>query len=178
MPFALCDGLETSIMRMTTTEWGGALSSFSKDYGWDGEQISEVFSFNTFGLSMDQAVSILKFPIPDYIKLDVDGIEHFILQSSPVVLRQIKGILVEINDDFTEQADQSKKALECAGLTFVEKLHQKCLRIQSLRIFITKFGFVNDHIINTRAEGKQGIPREEYSLSFREAIGLVPNENS
>ena len=104
---------------------GGALSSFSKDYGWDGEQISEVFSFNTFGLSMDQAVSILKFPIPDYIKLDVDGIEHFILQSSPVVLRQIKGILVEINDDFTEQADQSKKALECAGLTFVEKLHSE-----------------------------------------------------
>ena len=55
--------------------------------------------------------------------MDVDGIEHFILQNGPDFLSNIKGILVEINDDFTEQAEISKNALECAGLTFKEKLH-------------------------------------------------------
>ena len=122
-PFALSDGLGTSVLRMTTTEWGGALSTFGKMTGWNGESIQEVFAFKTLGLSMDQAVSVLQFPTPDFIKMDVDGIEHFILEGSPTVLSQVKGILVEINDVFTEQAEKSKEVLEHAGLTLIEKRH-------------------------------------------------------
>ena len=57
--------------------------------------------------------------------MDVDGIEHFILQEGTEVLSKIKGILVEINDDFTEQAEQSKDALERAGLILIEKRHSE-----------------------------------------------------
>jgi FkbM family methyltransferase len=124
-PFALSDDLGTSLMRMTTTEWGGALSTFGKEVGWDGNRIKDIFAFQTFGLSMDQAVSVLQFPSPDFIKMDVDGIEHFILQNGPEVLSKIQGILVEINDDFTEQADKSKEVLERAELKFVEKRHSE-----------------------------------------------------
>ena len=125
VPFALSDGLGASVMRMTTIEWGGSLSTFGKKVGWDGESIKEVFAFQTFGISMDQAVSVLQLPPPDFVKMDVDGIEHFILQGGPAVLSQVKGMLVEINDDFTEQAEQSKKALESAGLTLMEKRHSE-----------------------------------------------------
>ena len=125
MPFALSDGIGSSMMRMTTTEWGGALSTFGKKVGWDGESIKEVFAFQTFGISMDQAVSVLQIPPPDYIKMDVDGIEHLILQCGPEVLNQVCGVLVEINDDFTEQAEQSRKSLEQAGLSFQEKRHSE-----------------------------------------------------
>jgi FkbM family methyltransferase len=125
VPFALSDGIGSSMMRMTTTEWGGALSTFGKEVGWDGESIKEVFTFKTFGISMDQAVSVLQLPPPDFVKMDVDGIEHFILQGGPAVLSQVKGMLVEINDDFTEQAKQSKKTLEYAGLTLMEKRHSE-----------------------------------------------------
>ena len=124
-PFALSDGIGSSMMRMTTTEWGGALSTFGKKVGWDGESIKEVFAFQTFGISMDQAVSVLQLPPPDFIKMDVDGIEHFILQCGPEVLNQVCGVLVEINDDFTEQAEQSGKSLEQAGLSFQEKRHSE-----------------------------------------------------
>jgi FkbM family methyltransferase len=124
-PFALSDGIGSSMMRMTTTEWGGALSTFGKKVGWDGESIKEVFAFQTFGISMDQAVSVLQIPPPDYIKMDVDGIEHLILQCGPEVLNQVCGVLVEINDDFTEQAEQSRKSLEQAGLSFQEKRHSE-----------------------------------------------------
>lgn len=125
-PFALSDRLATSILRMTTTEWGGALSSFIKILDGVVDKLRNFFSFNTLGLSMDQAVSILQFRLPDYINMDVDGIEHFILQSSPLVLSQIKGIHVEINDDFfPEQAEKSKKSLECAGLRLIEKFHSE-----------------------------------------------------
>ena len=124
-PFALSDGLGTSLMRMTTTEWGGALSTFGKEVGWDGGSIKEVFAFQTFGVNMDLAVSVLHLPSPDFIKMDVDGIEHFILQNGPDVLSNIQGILVEINDNFIEQSEKSKEALERAGLTLKEKLHSK-----------------------------------------------------
>ena len=74
---------------------------------------------------MDQAVSVFHLAPPNFIKMDVDGIEHFILQNGPDVLSNIQGILVEINDDFTEQAEISRDALERAGLTLKEKLHSE-----------------------------------------------------
>ena len=74
---------------------------------------------------MDQAVSVLNLPHPNFIKMDVDGIEHFILQNGPDVLSNIQGILVEINDNFIEQSNKSKDALERAGLTLKEKLHSE-----------------------------------------------------
>ena len=51
---------------------------------------------------MNLAISVLHLPSPDFIKMDVDGIEHFILQNGPDVLSNIQGILVEINDKFIE----------------------------------------------------------------------------
>ena len=59
--------------------------------------------------------------------MDVDGIEHFLLQGGPEVLKQIKGILVEINDDFEEQAGLAKKLLESAGLELLEKRHSQLI---------------------------------------------------
>ena len=123
IPVALSDGLGPSLLRMGTTEWGGALSTFGKETGWDGKPIRDVFAFRTLGLSMDQAVAELQLPVPDFIKMDVDGIEHFILQAGPKTLSQVKGVLVEINDDFSEQAEISRTALQEAGLSLMEKRH-------------------------------------------------------
>ena len=72
---------------------------------------------------MDQAIGLLCLPAPDFIKMDVDGIEHFLIQGGSKVLKEVQGILVEINDDFTEQAEVSSKLLREAGLTLLEKLH-------------------------------------------------------
>jgi len=123
IPVALTDKMGTNKMRLTTTDWGGALSSFGKNISWDGKSHEDRFSFQTFGCSMDQAVSIFKLPQPDFIKMDVDGIEHFILQGGENVLNKINSILIEINDDFKEQAVNSRKFLEAAGLSFKEKRH-------------------------------------------------------
>lgn len=125
MPIALSDEMGSNHMRFTTTEWGGSISTFGKNVGWDGQSIDNIFSFQTFGCSMDQAVSTFKLPQPDFIKMDVDGIEHFILQGGKNVLDKINGILIEINDDFTEQAEGSRIILEEAGLSFVEKRHSE-----------------------------------------------------
>lgn len=75
------------------------------------------------GLSIEDAIDRLFLPLPDYIKMDVDGLEHFILKGGVNVLPKIKGILIEVNDDFSEQVDQCVELLTAAGLTLKEKRH-------------------------------------------------------
>jgi FkbM family methyltransferase len=125
IPIPLSDKLSESKMKFTTTSWGGALSTFGKDFGWDGKNINEVFEFRTIGLSIDEVVNILNIEKPDYIKMDVDGIEHFILQGGFEILKNVKGILIEINDDFLDQSNDCTKILKSAGLTLIHKLHSE-----------------------------------------------------
>ena len=123
VPLALSDKLEQSQLRMTTTEWGGALSSFGQNFGWDGQALDQIFSFPTLGISMDEGISLLRLPDPDFIKMDVDGIEHMILRGGVGVLSRIQGILVEINDGFEEQGKEAEQILKAAGLRRQAKLH-------------------------------------------------------
>lgn len=127
VPFALNDKLGPSQMHMTTTDWGGALSTFGQDYGWDGKAIRQVFEFQTLGFSMEDAIQRLGLPQPGYIKMDVDGIEHVILKGGSSVLRQVKGVLIEVNDDFHEQAGQCHQLLSEAGLVLKEKRHSELI---------------------------------------------------
>jgi len=123
VPLALSDKLEQSQLRMTSTEWGGALSSFGQNFGWDGQALDQIFSFPTLGVSMDEGISLLRLPDPDFIKMDVDGIEHIILRGGAQVLAGARGVLLEINDGFHAQAQESQRFLRGAGLTMKAKLH-------------------------------------------------------
>ncbi|RHX86858.1 FkbM family methyltransferase [Leptospira stimsonii] len=123
IPLPLSEKLSFSKLNMTTKEWGGALSTYDQNYGHDGKPMRTVFNFPTIGLSMDESANLLKIPQPAYIKMDVDGIEHLILKGGKKVLSKVKGILIEINDSFDEQAKESRKYLEKAGFQLKEKRH-------------------------------------------------------
>lgn len=123
VPLPLSESLSVNKLNMSSTEWGGALSTFGYDFGHDGEKMNKVFEFSTIGISMVDAVKLLNIPQPDYIKLDVDGIEHLILKGGGSVLENVKGILIEINDDFEKQAGDAMQYLEKSGLVLKEKRH-------------------------------------------------------
>jgi FkbM family methyltransferase len=123
IPLPLSDGLAVSKLNMTSTEWGGALSTFGQSYGHDGKTMQKVFEFPTLGLAMGDAIDLLKIPQPDYIKMDVDGIEHLILKGGAPVLSKVQGVLIEINDRFIAQASDAAKYLAEAGFTMKEKRH-------------------------------------------------------
>jgi FkbM family methyltransferase len=125
VPLPLAGQLATSTLNMSMTEWGGAMSTFGESYTHDGKPLVKVFEFQTLGLSMDDAVHRLEIAQPDYIKMDVDGIEHLILRGGPDVLSKVKGVLIEINEEFTHQAMDSFKYLSDAGLELVEKRHSE-----------------------------------------------------
>jgi hypothetical protein len=61
------------------------------------------------------AQEIFKLPKPEYLKIDVDGIEHLILKGSKSTLESVKEVLVEINEDLIEQSELSSKILKNAG---------------------------------------------------------------
>lgn len=126
VPLPLSDELSVSKLNMTSTEWGGAMSTFDQDFGHDGEPMNKVFEFPTIGLSMMDATVLLKIPQPDYIKMDVDGIEHLILKGGGSILRNVKGVLIEINDKFAAQSDGANRYLSEAGLSLKEKRHAAC----------------------------------------------------
>lgn len=122
VPLALSDQIGTSMFKMSNTEWGGALSTFGQNFDQDGEELRQVFEYQTLGLSMDDACALLKIPQPQYLKMDVDGIEHFILRGGMNTLRSVDSVLIEINDAFVQQAEESAAVLKSAGLI----LHRKC----------------------------------------------------
>ena len=85
--------------------------------------MEKVIVIPTLGLSITNATDLLGIPQPDYIKMDVDGIEHLILRGGMKVIAKAKGILIEINDEFKVQADEATNNLIEAGFTLKEKRH-------------------------------------------------------
>jgi FkbM family methyltransferase len=122
IPIPLSNKLSFNMFQMSNTEWGGALSTFEHKINQDGDLLKKVFEYQTLGISMDDVCDLLHVPSPEYIKIDVDGIEHFILNGGIKMLRSVSSVLIEINDDFKIQAAESTALLQNAGLT----LHKKC----------------------------------------------------
>ncbi len=123
VPIALSDSLGVKPFSMSSTAWGGALSAFGADFDQYGRSMCTNFQYQTIGLSMEEAVHLLGIPTPRFLKIDVDGIEHFILRGSPSILNQVDSVLVEINDAFVEQQEASTKALIDAGLVLRQKFY-------------------------------------------------------
>jgi len=121
VPIALSDRMGSSLFKMSSTAWGGALSTFGQDFGQDGAELKNIFEYQTLGVSMTDAVALLRIPEPQFIKIDVDGIEHFILRGGADILNKVDGILVEINDEFAAQAEESARHLNNAGLILSRK---------------------------------------------------------
>jgi len=125
VPLPLSDQISFNTLNMTSTEWGGALSTFGKEYGHDGKHMDMVFKLPTIGLSMVDALNFFNIQQPNYIKMDVDGIEHLILKGGQSILKKASQVLVEINDSFNEQFNLSKSILIDSGFSLIKKGHHE-----------------------------------------------------
>ena len=106
---------------MNNPVWGGALSTFGVDFNQYGENFTTSFEYSILGLDADKAMNIFDLPSPDYLKIDVDGIEHIILAGATHLLRTVKSVLIEIYDSFVKQRKQSEEYLLDAGLILSKK---------------------------------------------------------
>jgi len=70
---------------------------------------------------MNDASNFLNLPFPNFIKMDVDGLEHIILEGGEDILKTIDGILIEVNENFIEQANGVSMILKNSGLSMKNK---------------------------------------------------------
>ncbi len=112
-------------MSETTFEEGAAFNSFAKNYKSLGiyKSLSVSNNYSILGSNLDFLIESKIIPIPDYIKIDVDGIEHLILSGSKKMLRspKIKSILVELVPNHKKQYNESFKLLKNSGFKLSEK---------------------------------------------------------
>lgn len=104
---------------------GGAFCGFGVDYGHDGKPLKNAnISYLTYGFSLDHLLSTGAITeIPTLIKIDVDGIEHLILEGARSILSdpKCKSVLVEINENFSMQVTKVKDILLSCGFVFKYK---------------------------------------------------------
>ena len=102
---------------------GGALNSFGENFNFEGKEQSYPMKYQLFGLSIKDILDDKILEIPDYIKIDVDGIEHLILSGAENYLKDpnIKSISVEINENFKTQFSNIIEIMKKIIFLFLEK---------------------------------------------------------
>lgn len=101
---------------------GCASNTFGENLGFDDKKHTQN-SYKVFGNNINNLIENKILEIPNYIKIDVDGIEHLILEGAEKYLKsyKIKSISVELNEDLIDQKTRVQKILLDNNFLFVSK---------------------------------------------------------
>ena len=106
---------------------GGALNSFGEKFDFEGKEFKPTMKYNLFGTTMNYFIENSILDIPDYIKIDVDGIEHLILEGGDKFLnnKKVRSISIEINENFKEQYDKILNLMNQYEFKLFHKKHNE-----------------------------------------------------
>lgn len=104
---------------------GGALNTFDENYDFEGKKFNPKMKYKTFGTSINYLLKNEILDIPDYIKIDVDGIEHLILEGGDKFLKneKVKSVSIEINENFKEQYEKVLNLMDKYEFKILHKKH-------------------------------------------------------
>ena len=123
----LSDNVKFADFKLSNLDEGGALSAFGVNYDQFGKSFKSEFSYHTLGFTLDFLIESKLLPhVPNMVKVDVDGIEHLILDGARKTLKNklCQTVLIEVNDNFAEQAKQTASILGECGFTLKERFIQ------------------------------------------------------
>ena len=108
---------------------GGSLNSFGEKFNFEGKIFENKMNYQILGTSINYLIENNILEIPDYIKIDVDGIEHFILEGASKYLenKKIKSLSIEINENFKEQYIKVMEIMKKSNFKVLHKKHNKDL---------------------------------------------------
>lgn len=123
VPVALSNANGPNLFRHQKVQFGGALNSFGVDYSHDGKPAKFTNSYTVFGFRADDVGRILGIGNPNYLKVDVDGIEHLIAEGAREILSSpaLHSVLIELNSEFHSQYGEVKNILAECGLSLVKR---------------------------------------------------------
>lgn len=121
VPIALSEFASQAPFLMKRIEWAGSGSSFSES------EINRAdfknFCYTTIGIPADKFRETFNLPFPNYVKLDVDGIEALILAGAKEILLKATSVLVEVQHSKLEE-QKIHTYLEESGLVKLKTSHQ------------------------------------------------------
>jgi FkbM family methyltransferase len=119
------------LMMESSFKEGGALHSFGKNLNFEGTKMDIQNNYTIYGFSINYLVKNLDFNIPNYIKIDVDGLEHFILEGANQVLNNenLKSLSIEINENYVEQLENTTSIMKKFNFKLIGKEQSKYIKI-------------------------------------------------
>lgn len=99
-PLSLSDEAMLGTFHVQSLQAGGSCSSFGEAVNFHLQPKKYAIHQGSFGLRMD-AFSV-QFGDPDHVKIDVDGLEHKVVEGMGYLLRNVKSVLVELNTALPE----------------------------------------------------------------------------
>ncbi len=134
-PIAISDKSEFGILNMTMTSAGGAVSTFSNinekldEIKCGGVTSAVIFKQGILSFSIDELILRHGFEIPNYIKIDVDGIENLIIKGGLKTFadKGVKSILVELDENEVEYLNKVINMLQKCGFSKFTKAHSQMI---------------------------------------------------
>jgi len=125
---AFSDVSEVGYLNMSNTIPGGALSCFGQsqeDYTICGKNYDVSFNQGMIGFTIDDFIERFSPPFPNYLKIDVDGIEDKIIAGATKTIMndQLKSVLIELDTEEKDYCNRVISVLENAGLKLVSDRH-------------------------------------------------------
>ena len=104
---------------------GGALNTFGENFNFEGKKKNFKMKYSLMGVSINHILNNQILSVPTHIKIDVDGIEHLILEGANKFLKdeKLKTISVEINENFKDQYDKIFKIMKNNNFRLLHKKH-------------------------------------------------------
>lgn len=101
---ALTDSVGFSKLYLSNFIAGSSCHNYDEQINYQNEPMHASFAQGCVGTSIDQLVSAKVIPIPNHIKIDVDGIEPKVIAGAKKTLsdKQVKSLLIEINTGLDE----------------------------------------------------------------------------
>lgn len=101
-------------MKETFVEEGASLSTFGENFNYEGKEFKSKIDYKIFGTTINYFIENKILRKPNYIKIDVDGIEHLIIEKADKVLEspELKSVLVEVNENFKEQENLVRQIMK------------------------------------------------------------------
>ena len=102
---------------------GSSLNTFGENFNYEGKEFRSKQKYKIFGTTLDNMIDEKILMVPDYIKIDVDGIEHLILRGGDKLFfsKKIKSVLIEINENFENQKNSILSFMQNHNFKFIKK---------------------------------------------------------
>ncbi len=121
---------------------GSALNTFGEEFDFEGKKVMSSNRYCIVGRSINSILEKKILDVPNYIKIDVDGIEHLILEGADKCLinENLLSLSIEINENFKDQYESTLKIMESFDFKILHKKQNK--RLVKSKKHLNSFNYV------------------------------------